>query len=608
MKKRPFIWFIYPTNLLVAVLSLSVLLWYGADYLTDFYYQQKAEDLEVRARLTGSRVLEAVSGLEGRERVRRVNDLCRELGRSSNMRITVVLQGGEVIGDSEEDPARMDNHAGRPEIRKALGGETGLSLRYSATLEENLMYVAVPLDERPELGVVRVSVPVTSLEQIPRRVLTRFATVSVVVLLAAAGLSFLVARRIVKPLEIMKSGAEELARGKLETRLPVSRWEEIGSLAEEMNRMAASLDDRIRRETSQKNEMEAVLGSMAEGVLALDLKERVLSLNRAARAHLGVRGEDVVGRTMMEVVRNPALHELVVDTLSGKEPVEGEVIFRDREEKYLQVHGTVLRDSGSVAIGALIVMNDVTRLRKLEEIRRDFVANASHEIRTPVTSIKGFVETLLDGALEDKETTERFLEIIGRHADRLNAIVEDLLSLSSIEKVSGREEVSLEERALQEVVEEAIELCRAGARKKDVALKVRCGEDITARVNPSLLVQAVVNLVDNAVKFSLEGGEVEVQCHRRGAIAVIEVRDRGCGIAREDIPRLFERFYRADKARSRELGGTGLGLAIVKHIVQVHGGEVTVDSEIGQGSTFAINLPAASDRPASEGGAGEGVA
>jgi two-component system phosphate regulon sensor histidine kinase PhoR len=390
----------------------------------------------------------------------------------------------------------------------------------------------------------------------------------------------------------MRNGVRKYADGDFSTRLKLSRTAEFAELAGEMNRMAQQLDDRLRTVVNQRNELEAVLSSMVEGVLAFDTNENLISLNQAASDLLGIRDAEVLNRPIQEVIRNSALQRFVSKTLANLEPIEDEIVLYSSGERNLQAHGAPLTDVSGNRIGVLVVLNDVTNIRRLENIRREFVANASHEIRTPITSIKGFVETLLDGALDDRETARRFLGIISKHSDRLNAIVEDLLSLSKIETEAETGQVYLEKYPILEVVEEAVETCHTGIDDKRIKVRIECPEELTGRLNPSLMVQALINLIDNAVKFSHDGGNITITCTAAEDGIKIQVQDEGVGIEKIHIPRLFERFYRVDKARSRVLGGTGLGLAIVKHIAQVHNGEVSVVSSPGKGSKFTITLPA----------------
>ncbi|NLX97978.1 MAG: PAS domain-containing protein [Rhodopirellula sp.] len=417
--------------------------------------------------------------------------------------------------------------------------------------------------------------------------------VAVLVASLAGGVSWFVARRISRPLEEIKRGAELFASGDLTHQLPLPASQEIAALAETMNVMAAELNRRFHALVEQRNEREAILSSMVEGVFAVDLRERLISLNHAGAQLLHARFEDVQGRSLQEVVRNPALQRLVAGVLSTQQSASQEIEIHlcGGEQRILDAQGTVLFDSKDQAIGALVVLHDMTRVRRLENVRRDFVANVSHELKTPVTSIKGFVETLLDGALKDPDDAERFLKIVAAQADRLTAIIEDLLTLSRIEQGAEKTEISLAQGRIQSVLKEAAEVCQLKAAEKEIRLEVSCDPELAAEINAALLEQAVVNLIDNAVKYSPNRGSVLVDAIRTPAEVVIRVRDHGCGISREHVTRIFERFYRVDKARSRKLGGTGLGLAIVKHIAQAHGGRAGVESTLGVGSTFTLHLP-----------------
>jgi two-component system phosphate regulon sensor histidine kinase PhoR len=291
-------------------------------------------------------------------------------------------------------------------------------------------------------------------------------------------------------------------------------------------------------------------------------------------------------------VRHPDLQNFVTRALASSRQVDGEIILRDNgRDRLLQVRGTTLRDPQGKAFGALIVFNDVTRLRRLEQARRDFVANVSHELKTPITSIKGFVETLLDGAIREPDNALNFLQIIARHAERLNEIIDDLLSLSRIEQDSEQGKITLSHDPMKGVLHEAIQVCQERAAAKAIEIDLECPDDLAAEINSPLLSQAVVNLIDNAVKYSPPKRPVHVEAREEMGEVIILVRDHGPGIAPEHLPRLFERFYRVDGGRSRKEGGTGLGLAIVKHIAQAHGGYVTLQSAPGKGSTFLIHLP-----------------
>ena len=403
----------------------------------------------------------------------------------------------------------------------------------------------------------------------------------------AAGIGLISSQRISRTLQVMRASAEHFAAGDFSHRLHIPNTPEMGNLAATLNNMAAQLEDQISVVTQQRNEQEAILVSMQEGVLALDSQAYVIAMNPAAESLLAVQAR---GRTVQEVIRNVGLQRLLTDAVSKAEPTTGEIVLRGDEERFLQVTATALREAAGRDLGMLVVLNDITRLRRLENIRRDFVANVSHELKTPITSIKGFVETLRDGALDDRPRADRFLEIVARHADRLHAIIEDLLSLSRLEQNNQIAEVPRPEVQLSAIVEAALLDCSAKAAARQVTVVPSCVPGLHVKANAPLLEQAIVNLLDNAISYSNADGTVWLTARQENGEVRIDVRDEGIGIASEHVPRIFERFYRTDKARDRASGGTGLGLAIVKHIAQIHDGQVSVASEVGQGSTFSLHL------------------
>ena len=423
--------------------------------------------------------------------------------------------------------------------------------------------------------------------------LWKIVLAGLLIALAATPISLYISRRISQPLSEMKDNAERFASGKLDSRIRVEGPDDVIRLAEALNQMAAQLDDRIHTVTAQRNEQEAILSSMTEGVIAVDSGQTVLSMNQAAAKLLDVPSGFASGQPVAMVMRNKQLQEFVSKALASAETVEQDIVFhRGESEQVLKVIGTALKDFNQMPIGAVIVLNDVTRLKRLENMRRDFVANVSHELKTPITSIKGFVETLLGGALDSPEDSKRFLEIVAGQSDRLNAIIEDLLVLSRLEQDAETVEIVIEESGLKPVLEMAIQACAPKASRKKIHVDLNCPENLHSRINSQLLEQAMINLIDNAIKYSLPSTQVRVDVSLDNGEITLAVTDEGRGIEREHFPRLFERFYRVDSDRSREMGGTGLGLAIVKHIAQVHGGSVSVDSSVGKGSTFRIHLPA----------------
>jgi len=398
-------------------------------------------------------------------------------------------------------------------------------------------------------------------------------------------------RRINKPLLTLGTAARHFAEGDLEFRSAIDEPEEIAVLSSTFDSMAAELKARIADVERRRREAEAILSGMAEGVIVLDHSLRVQKTNSSAERLLatdGSRMDDPTGKSLLEAFHNTGLPIYAQRALQEGVAVEGDGAVWSVPPRRLRIYAAPIRqDSGT---GCLLVIHDVTRLAQLENIRRDFVANVSHELKTPITSIKGFVETLRDGALEDPSQAERFLGIISKHADRLENIIEDLLALARLEQ-QQESNLELEKTNLSVVVNEALLVCAHKAEEKGIEIATDCSQDIELWAAPRLLERALVNLVDNAVKYSEAGTIVQVVCRRSGIGVEIRVEDRGRGIPAKDLPRIFERFYRVDKARSRDLGGTGLGLSIVKHIATLHGGSVSVESWEGEGSTFSIYLP-----------------
>jgi two-component system phosphate regulon sensor histidine kinase PhoR len=569
---------------------------YGSHLVREFYLDQLKADLEARAWLCGK----PAADLLAHGQIARIDSLCKEMGRPTPMRITVVLPSGQVVGDSDENPRDMDNHKERPEIQEALAGSPGHSIRFSSTEQEERFYVAIPLIEGGSpTAVVRTSVSVAALNETLRGVRDWILIACLIGAALHVPVSLWISRRISRPLEEMRAGAERFAAGDLSHRLRAEGSEEICTLAEAMNRMAEQLAERIQTILRQQNEHEAMLSSMEEGVLAVDTEGTILSLNATCATLLGGDWEKLKGRTVYEVIRKPDLLRFVESAMSSASPVDGELRIHGPQERWLSAHGTALHDAQRGRIGVLVVLHDVTRLRHLENVRRDFVANVSHELRTPVTSIKGFIETLLEGALEDKENARRFLQIMLRQVNRLDAIIGDLLVLSRIEKGSEEQMIELASDSIRTVLQAAAEMCDKKAAAKGVRIEIACPEDLVAQINSALLEQAVINLLDNAIKYSEANSAVQIIAAREGAELVLRVKDQGCGIEAKHLPRLFERFYRVDQARSRELGGTGLGLAIVKHIALAHRGSVSVESRVGAGSTFSLRLPATHPAPPS---------
>lgn len=590
MKPKRLLWQLYPSYLLIMLISLAAIGWYASSSMKQFYYTQVTEDLKASAHIIDEQVLESYTA----GNLSDLDKLCESLGTSGRRRITIIETTGKVLADSQEDPEQMDDHSDRPEIIEAMKEQTGSEIRYSHTLGLDMMYVAIPLKNEGEIvAVLRIAKPVSAINSQLKSIYNKIFIGSLIVAVVAALLSLAISHKISRPLEELKKGADLFASGDLSHKLPVGNCHEIDTVSNAMNQMAGEIDERIRIISRQRNEHKAVLLSMSEAVLAVDSDQKLIMLNASAAEMMGISISDAKGRVLQEIIRNPALQHFVACSLDSSEPIEDNItIQKDGSECFLQARSNALHDEDGQIIGILVVLNDITKIRRLEQVRSDFVANVSHELKTPITSIKGFVETLQEGAIQKPEEAKRFLDIIARQSNRMDAIIDDLLELSKIEQQAGKSQIKLENGVVKGVLVTAIDLCHNKAQAKQIEIELKCTDDIAANINMPLLEQAIVNLLDNAIKYSQECGKIEVSAIRNDEHIAIAVTDFGCGIDRESLPRLFERFFRVDKARSRNLGGTGLGLAIVKHIADAHKGSVSVESSIGKGSKFTIELPA----------------
>ncbi len=589
MNNRTLFWQFFGAHILILFATVGFVAFYTWYVSRDVFHRQWVRELEMQSRLVAVLLPRANSTVDHEA----VAAFFKRIEHTDEHRFTVMLPDGRVIGDSEADAAHMDSHSDRPEVRDALATGKGMSQRYSASVGRQMLYLAqrVPLDG-PVQAVVRVSVPVRTLMRDMESSDRVLLVLLVVVLGATLVLSYGAALRIVGPVAELKSGLARIGGGELSHRLAIPPVPHLAELARSINQTADRLQTYIQALNEERNLRTLILANMTRGVIAIDTNHAIMDLNGAARQLLNLQNPAPEGTRIGEVTRYPELLTLIDASERRDEPVEREMATGETGEILLNMRATALKDMAGARIGTLVVLSDVTLLRRLETVRQDFVANVSHELRTPVTSVKGFAETLLDGAMKDPATAERFLKIIVRQASQLESIIRDLLELSRLEQNSAQT-LDRQMTPMAGVLKSAIELCQSRASERGVMLSFACAEGLTVVMHSGLMEQALVNLIDNAIKYgsSGEGAKVDIAAVREGTCARITVRDYGNGIEHKHLERLFERFYRVDKGRSRELGGTGLGLAIVKHIVLIHNGTVGVESEVGKGSTFTIRLP-----------------
>jgi len=511
-------------------------------------------------------------------------------------RVTLIATDGRVVGESErsaEDLGSLENHRDRPEVRAALQGRGGRDLRHSATLRAPLLYVALPVrDAGRVIGVLRLALPLSAVTTSYAALHEVMLAGGAVALVVALGIGVFVAGRVTRPVVDMQSIARQMSQGNFRVRAPTRSTDEIGTLGRSLNVMATRLREKIEDLEQEQAKVTAILDGMVEGVIAVDGHEHIVLMNERARAIFGLgpaRGER---KPFLEVIRNADLHE-VFRASRGAAPgaVERrEISLTAPAGRVLQVHGVPLSLAGGET-GVVIVLHDVTELRRLEHVRTEFVANVSHELRTPLTAIHGYVETLLGGALEEPEHARKFLEIVHRQTERLGRLINDLTDLSNIEL--GKVSLRLTPTSLDEVLDSVMAVMLPRARAGGLAVSVKTPPELPLVIaDHDRLAQILINLVDNAVKYTASGGTVTIRAAAAAGMVEVSVEDTGMGIPASDLPRLTERFYRVDKARSRDLGGTGLGLAIVKHLVLAHGGELGIASEPGRGTTVRFALRA----------------
>ncbi|MBF9017474.1 ATP-binding protein [Oceanispirochaeta sp. M2] len=514
-------------------------------------------------------------------------DFAEGLSLGTDVRVTIVDRAGLVLADNKEDTSTMDNHAYRPEIRKAFMEGQGSSSRYSDTLSLMMLYTTV-YDENQDL-VVRLSQSIEEIQEDVDRIYEKILLIFVLVLVLGSLFTVFIARRLSFTLKSVQDVAGEFARGNFNIELDVAGSREAISLTRSINAMGRQLQDKISTTTYQKNELQGMLNSMREPVLLLNHRLEVTEMNPSAQAMLEPGdGLAYLGKGLLQVMRSVEVCELVEQTLAKKDTGEAIVHYADKD-LFLQVYTNYLYRDEDTPPTVLLVMNDITQIKKLEQMRKDFVANVSHELKTPLTSIMGYVETLRAGALKYPDKAEEFLEIMFHQTRNLNTLIDDLLTLSRVE--DGRRRFHKEQFPLVDLLSSAVSVCQLKAKEKESPIEVDCDSSCLVSAHPVLMEQAVTNLIENAVKYCPEKTRITVKGYCTDSNILIEVKDYGNGIPEGDIPRIFERFYRVDKARSRNMGGTGLGLAIVKHISQIHGGTVAVDSSEGEGCTFTISLP-----------------
>lgn len=504
-------------------------------------------------------------------------------------RITIIDYKGNVLGESQTNFKNMENHLGRKEVQQAIQGLTGEDVRFSKTLKMNFLYIAVPSIH--EGIIIRVSVPLVQLSRIDHQIWL-FCILGI---LAGLLLTTLLALRftsaIIRPVKELSHAAKEIANGNYSKRVSIKSHDEFGELAATFNEMAGELDSTVADLTDKNIKFDSIMNSMTNCFVAVDSNLRIILINSIASRLFGVDKEGVIGSKLIEVIRSHQINEIMQQVIDTNSSSVSEISIGMPEEGIFRVYASPIRPAGDTEAnsGGIITIHDITAVKKLEQIRTEFVSNVTHELKTPLTSIRGFVETLRSGAVNDTEIMVKFLEIIDIEAERLTMLINDILQLSEIENRLSDTNISV--NSLHEIITEVVSMLQGSADKRGISLIIEADHNITITANRDRIKQMLINLIDNAINYNMENGKVCVSAAKADGRLVITVADTGIGIARQHLPRIFERFYRVDKGRSRNMGGTGLGLSIVKHIVNLYNGDIRVESEPGKGTKFIIQLP-----------------
>lgn len=573
----------------VVLIALTATLWFTLSTIYTNHTREVGIGLEQQAEIVGTRI----SDLLQQESITSLHSSIQHFLPDSSLRIIVTNSAGTVIGDTRTPASLDENYSDRPEMQAALSGQSLYGKRHSYSQNIQIYYGVTPLKWDGTLqGALRVSVPVAAANQRTNQLALELIIIGVALsaLLILAGVWM--SQRFKASLEEITDAAEQYAAGDLTSRISVNVPHEISEISLVLNGIFDQFEERVRQLQAQHQELETILTNMTEALVLLDSQREVVRFNSAAERMFGLAQEDAVGRKMMEIVRHTDVHEFIEEVYVSDTPMHDEfVMFQESGRMNIAIHGTPIQDPRGKITRVLIVFHDVTHIRKLENVRRDFMANVSHELKTPITSIKGALETLESGAISDQKATEEFLPMIRRHIFRLEKIIDNLLSLSQLEHADEYNQLSKEEYNIAAILDSAVQLCKEKAAEKQLQFHVESPEELTWQVNAALLEEAIFNLLENAVKYSKPSQTIQVVARQSDGELIISVQDSGIGIPKEDLPRVFERFYRVEKGRSRDYGGTGLGLAIVKHIARAHGGSVSAESEVNHGSTFSMHLP-----------------
>ena len=598
MRNRPLflqlLYFVLP----IYIIGWGIQYYFIGPFIERFYLDEAREHLTSKAHLIQS-------GIDTKRENVSLQDFVKKSSSLSEIRITILDTNGVVLADSEENPGSMENHRGvnkREEIEVAIKKGIGNSQRYSTTINEDMLYVAILSSVENSNIIIRTSESMQSLNTSINKARKRIVLISIIILIVIIPLVIITSRLITRPLFLIGKAAKKISKGDMMDPIPISQksffsgTEEISSITVALNDMAKELDKKIATITKEKNEQKNILNyiniiqySMSEGLIAIDLENKISTINKAASSYLDIDRKKDIGKQYDKKIKNKAIKKIIKSILKKQRPITKEIRIGQMKKMFFTVNGKVLKDQKLKPVGCLIVMTDVTRLKQLEAMRRVFVANVSHELKTPITSIGGYIET----AQKDisLKTKNEFLEKAIKQNNRLNSIIDDLLRLSRIEAIEDEDAFTLSTQKLLPIIEGSVEDIRENIKKYGIKVVIECSKDIYAKIDSQLMREALINLLENAIKYGVDNSTVILSVKRKSNKILIDIENKGEVIPEKERDRIFNRFYRVDKSRSKKTGGTGLGLAIVKHISIVHNGTIEVHKSDGNTTVFRLTLP-----------------
>lgn len=585
MQKKLFLSFV------IIILFLSFIIgFYSINICQSYYTNDYKEHLIKESSLLSSLLQKEYENFEGKFFF---EPFTNEFAKELQMRITIIDKNGVVWSDSQVNEFGLENHSQRGEVIAAMNGRIGVESRYSQTLQTDYLYVARPVKVQSEIFILRVSVPLLELTAIKNQVMLYtflgvFVAVSIAFLFA-----YYFSKKFSAPLDELTIAATEISRGNYEKEILIKSDDQIGSLTKAFNQMSKQLNETIHQLENENIKLESIVDSIIDAVIAVDNENKILMINLVCYKLFNIKIHDIIGYHFYDVIRNECVYKILETCMKEKKHIVDEFIFKSQLEgnKILKVYANPIasQQECNEIKGILLVFEDVTQVRKLEQLRSDFVSNVTHELKTPLTSIIGFTDTLKAGAIEDTQTAMRFIDIIEIEAKRLYRLILDILSLSELE--TRKEDINIQKENIKQMILNVCDVLQPQIEKKGLELIVKIDEKIPLFIcNRDRISQMLMNLIDNAIKYT-EKGHIQISCFYKECTLEICVEDTGIGIPKESIERIFERFYRVDKGRSRKAGGTGLGLSIVKHIVMLYEGKLGVSSQEGKGTSFMITLP-----------------